>query len=480
MLNTSLIEILREFDKSELKKFEDFVISPYFNKKTIVIKLFKLIKKFSPDFKHKSLNREVIWKSLYPAKEFNYGVMKNLIYDLTKVTESFLQIQIFESDNFRKQFYLLENLSQRSNRKLFISKFRLLYEKISSQKLFTPEIYEYLKDLNILDYDFHFKNIAISKNENLTYKIAEYEIYFSLIECFKNYNNIAVFKLRNNYYKEINILETFLDKLTIDDILKEVKKLSGIDYTILNTYYFMYLATKHTDKPDYYFSFKSFLINNDRYFENSEKRLLYNFLENTLTLNEKIPNRNKEYFEIDKIRIDRKIILNENENISFNEFAAIVKTSSDFKETEFLESFINTYLKNVPVSIRKNADNFSMAYLCYNKGELDKSLEIINSHDMNSSEYRLNLRALNLKILYDKDDYLSSEYMIDSFRHYLSKNSVPESYRISYLNFCKFLTRLFKIKDTKDNSEYNLFRKEVAENVTANKSWLMEKINELK
>ncbi|MDQ3020954.1 MAG: hypothetical protein M3R36_10340 [Bacteroidota bacterium] len=479
MLTSSVIEILRVFDKSELKKFEDFIKSPYFNKKTVVVKLFKFIKKFSPEFKNESLKREIIWKNLYPAKDFNYGVMKNLIHDLSKVTESFLQIQIFESDNFRKQFYLLENLNQRSNKKLFSSKFKILYEKIHSQKLFTPENYEHLKDLNILDYDFHFKNVSINKNDNLTYTIAEYEIYYSLIECFKNYNNIVVFRLRNNYKKEINVLEVFLDKLAIANIIEEVKKLSEFDYTILNTYYLMYLATQHSEEPDYYYSYKNFLINNDKLFEDSEKRLLYNLLENTLTLNEKIPNRNKEYFEIDKIRIKRKIILDKNKNISFNEFAAIVKTASDFKETEFLESFINTYLKNVPLPIRKNAEIFSNAFLYYNKGELDKALEIIVSHDMNSSEYRLNLRALNLKILYDKNDFLSSEYMIDSFRHYLSKDGVPEAYRNSYLNFCKFLSRLFKIRESKDKSEYSLLRHEVTENVTANKTWLLEKINEL-
>ncbi|HMS65746.1 MAG TPA: hypothetical protein PKD83_10905 [Ignavibacteria bacterium] len=90
MLNTSLLEILRTFDKAELKRFEDFVQSPYFNKKTIIIKLFKNLKKYAPDFKKDNLKREIVWKSLYPEKEFNYGVMKNLIYDLTQLVERFL------------------------------------------------------------------------------------------------------------------------------------------------------------------------------------------------------------------------------------------------------------------------------------------------------------------------------------------------------------------------------------------------------
>ena len=40
MLNSSVIEILRTFSQEDLKKFDEFINSKYFNKKTSVANLF--------------------------------------------------------------------------------------------------------------------------------------------------------------------------------------------------------------------------------------------------------------------------------------------------------------------------------------------------------------------------------------------------------------------------------------------------------
>ena len=55
MLKSSLLEILRTFSKQELIKFEDFVRSPYFNKKENFVKLFLEIKKYSPELSDEDL-----------------------------------------------------------------------------------------------------------------------------------------------------------------------------------------------------------------------------------------------------------------------------------------------------------------------------------------------------------------------------------------------------------------------------------------
>jgi len=102
MLNSTLIEIFKTFEKTDLKRFEDFLKSPYFNKKTNVVALFNIIKTHFPDYKTENLKKETVWKKLYPDKNFNYGVMKNFIHDLTKLAENYLQTQILESGSFKK------------------------------------------------------------------------------------------------------------------------------------------------------------------------------------------------------------------------------------------------------------------------------------------------------------------------------------------------------------------------------------------
>ena len=57
----SLLEILRTFSHDELKKFEDFLSSPYFNKHSGVTLLYKHIKKYAPEFKSPKLEMDEVW-----------------------------------------------------------------------------------------------------------------------------------------------------------------------------------------------------------------------------------------------------------------------------------------------------------------------------------------------------------------------------------------------------------------------------------
>ncbi|HRB01639.1 MAG TPA: hypothetical protein PK294_14490, partial [Ignavibacteria bacterium] len=122
MLKSSLLEILRTFTKQELIKFEDFVRSPYFNKKENVTKLFLEIKKYTPEFSNENLEKERVWGNIFPGKEYNYGIMKNLIHELTKLSESFITIEYSKLDKLENSIDLLVTLMERQATKVFSSK----------------------------------------------------------------------------------------------------------------------------------------------------------------------------------------------------------------------------------------------------------------------------------------------------------------------------------------------------------------------
>lgn len=48
MIKSTLLELLKTFNKEELKRFEDFLRSPYYNNNSNVIKLFNVIKSIFP------------------------------------------------------------------------------------------------------------------------------------------------------------------------------------------------------------------------------------------------------------------------------------------------------------------------------------------------------------------------------------------------------------------------------------------------
>src|SRR5688572_193243 len=112
MINSTLIGLLRTLNKGELKKLDEMVISPYFNKKSAVIKFWKAVKKYAPAFDTGMLTHEELYKEIFPGQVFNYGTLKNLIYEMTKLTEKFLELESSDKRPIQKYENFLEMLME--------------------------------------------------------------------------------------------------------------------------------------------------------------------------------------------------------------------------------------------------------------------------------------------------------------------------------------------------------------------------------
>ena len=190
MLKSSLLEIIRTFTKQELIKFEDFVRSPYFNKKENVVKLFLEIKKYSPELSDEDLEKEKVWDRLFPGQKYNYGIMKNLIFDLNKVAERFLHIQNYESKIFEQDINLLEKMNEKGLSRQYeknLKSFRNETDKTTFDQNYF--YYKYLAEVK--EHAFLFSNNARIKDKNFCNpeNMNEYLIAFFLVNFFiKNYD----------------------------------------------------------------------------------------------------------------------------------------------------------------------------------------------------------------------------------------------------------------------------------------------------
>ena len=114
-----LIQILKSFSKNEFAQFDEFIRSPFYNKKPNVIKVFEILRKNAPDFSEDRIQKEVFWKQLYPEKNYNWGVLKNLIADITGLLEKFIEVIRYENKTLEKSF----NLSMRFLKERYIINF---------------------------------------------------------------------------------------------------------------------------------------------------------------------------------------------------------------------------------------------------------------------------------------------------------------------------------------------------------------------
>ena len=104
MKEAKLIELLRSFTVWELKSFEKYVASPFFNVNENVSKLLQLLIKSYPEFKTEQTEEKYLFKKLFGNSRFSHQQLRYVMTDSTILLEDFLAYNVY----YEKAFYLLD------------------------------------------------------------------------------------------------------------------------------------------------------------------------------------------------------------------------------------------------------------------------------------------------------------------------------------------------------------------------------------
>lgn len=486
MINTTLIEILRKLKKEEIKRLDDFIKSPYFNKRKILISLFSEIKKYYPEFKNAKLEKESVWKKLYSGKEYNYGIMKNLIYDLTKLTESFLSTDPFEYDENAKFQYLMKNLIDKNLGNIFIYKSKSFDTFHNKTGLFYTNFYKYLTDLNWKKYLLTLLDARYVK-EIEPPEIGESMTLDFFVHFCNNIGGIYVWESTGNKKNNNEIVNVISEFIVSDDkmnrILHFLKTKSEKDYRILSIHFDMIKAFHSPFDKSKYLRFKENLFENTGLLSDDSKRLLYGGLSNALDSCKDTVGLNKpaETFEIISRVVSENIFEEENGVVQLSLYHLAIKTAAYRKKPEFIEMLMKKYIPKLTEEQRSNAEKYSIAFLHHANNEFRKSNEYIILVNYDFFPVRYNIRNLQLINTYELNDYDSFIYFQDNYKHFLSRNkSVEADYKSGNMKFIKYIDRLFKLKQLADKFEIEILEAEIQEDNVVNKYWMLDKLNEMK
>lgn len=485
MHKTSFLEILRVLDKEELKRFESFLSSPYFNTRNNVIKLFEIVKKYAPEFDHKLLDKEELWKKLFPDKKYNYGIIKNIIYDITKLAERFLEVEVLNSDEMQRMKNLLSKLSDKHLEAIFLNKYNS-FEKnfLKSSKFY----YGYFEDYTELK---KYRFVVETFNPKIRSKlfstgIAELMIFDFMSKFSINFNNVYVEESEHNEVPDNEFIRLFSKAVftnkELDKFLETYSAGQDKNYKTAIIFFRLMKCYLNPQSIDIYFEFKNALFENDRYISESAMRGLYASLGSALDNCKDVSNinKNRELYDIIYHMAEKNIFTSEDGKVIPSLYILAVKTSGYLKEYHFIERLIKDFLPLTDKKFRDNFYQFSLAYLYYSKNEYDKSLECSNKISIDSFQMKFFLRNLQIILSYEKNDYNMFLYLNDSYRHFLSKNkSVSESYKKSNMKFLNYTNSLFKIRESDDKSEIGFIKNSLPGDVVVNKYWLIEKLDEL-
>jgi len=483
MKDTRLIRILSTFSKDELKSFQKFLESPFLKPGRNTVILFEYIIKFHPEFDDGKIEKQKVFKKLFKDETYSEKKMLNLIYDLTKTAENFIAYNAMINDETEYLFnlskgYVARNLhdeSYRVNRsieKTLKPGFSPMIDYISKLRRLT-----YLKSLYFTQKN-DFENLIKSKNNYFEASAIQFIIDFSEI--------VSVKKPALNTYgnKMENMMVESITKSF--DVKKLLTTLESADYdkkSLISLHYYILKTNEEPDNKLYFYKLRDVFYESLNDYDRGERCLIFSNLVN-YCVQRSVGNVE---FRKEGLEVYKKMITSESysfletEYIDVITYRNIIQYCISQKDSEWMKFFLDNYSDKVQPDLREDLKNLSYGNLNFIRKEFEKALDSCSKINSEFFLFKTDLKNLMLKIYYELKYYEPAFSMIDSYKHFLSNTKeIMPSFKTVFGNFVKHYNDLLRIKSLQSTEDPLFIRKRIEkEEQVVNKSWLLEKAQEL-
>lgn len=432
------ISILKTFSSGEIRQFEDFVNSPYYNKNSQVSKAFEIIKESYPKFEASQLDRNILFAKIFPEETYNEQKLRYLLTDLTKIIEEFLCVRAIADEELFKLHLLLYTYRIRKLEKPFLNIYK------SAQKLLedwprrdvSHSFYEYLIEEDM--YRFSSDKQEHMQKSNLQKVVDSLDKYFILnkmrysAEILNNRNVVAI-----NY-------KLFL----YEEIMNHLRNNPLEDVPAAKVYYTVIQTLTEPDNKLHLLSLLQLLKDYRDIFSKDELFDMYVYAKNFCIrrINNGATEYIRELFDLYKIILDNRIIFRDN-YMSQWDYKNIVYLGLRLEEYSWVKNFIVKYNEELDPKTRKNAMSYNMAYYHFFLNNYDETLTLLRSVEFSDVYYHLDSKSLLMKTYYELEETEPFFSLIDAFKVYIKRNKqIPHSQKNNYNNLIKLISKLYKWK----------------------------------
>lgn len=481
MLNSSLMDILRKLNPTELKELREYIQSPFFNKNRNVHKLFDYIVKQYPAFATEKMKKEYVYKKLFEKTRYNDGFMRTLIFLITKLAEDYLAYTNFIRDKYSPKLSLVQELHKREIDRILFKNLRTTEKDFVSEEVKDEKYFKAVYELQILKNDSQLlKERTLNPKElqeDLSLNILDHQVIIFLISVMNSY----IFILNRKHLVDLQYELSFINEV-IDHMKRNLEKYS--EYPLLMILYYQLRINIDENNEYYYKKLKEIVINNNNDLNYMER---YNGIIGMQNFCMGQSNRGKgeyidEYFDIIEFVL-RTGYYSSTPGGYFlpQHFKNFVIVGTNLKKYEWTENFIKTYVKKLDPGHRENAYNFSMAKIYHSKKDHEKALWYISRVSYQDLYYKLEVRYYTLMIYYELSMFSEAYDHIESYKKFIVNNKhLNHRLKNKHLAFVKYINELLKIKLSGNIKKLHTIEKNLknSDNVL-NKAWLISKLDEL-
>lgn len=472
MYKSKLIQLLKTFTKEEVKEFDRFVRSPFFNREQRCVQLWEQVRRFYPNFTATQLEKHHLMALVFPKKSCSLASFRALISQLTKLIEQFLVVMQRKQEDSVEQWQidLLKSLHIRQQEKLFIATAKQLEKKLAVQQ----------QDAQ------YFNHYGTFKEQLLAFKMRYPKFslptsHHVVLEHFRTYSTIVEL----SYCCSILNRATFKkSRLIKDDFMAYYQYISNkkelLHIPIVQCYYSLFKMLLYVEEEQYFQQTKQQLANT--LLHKKDQNAIYTTLLNYCT--QKIiagqATYYQEMFALYQIMLSQHLLERDN-CINIRYVKNIASLGLKLKRFDWTKSFITDYKTKVLPQYQDSVFHFNMGAWHFYQQQYKEALTHFMQVNYIDAFYHCDCKSLLLKCYYELKETEAFLSLIDAFKMYLKREkSLSADRKKAYHHFMRFTLRLYKIKALYSNKSVAKLVGDVnKEEVVSDRGWLLEKAKEL-
>ncbi|MEL6862866.1 MAG: hypothetical protein AAFP19_00545 [Bacteroidota bacterium] len=473
MLNSKLITLLQNLDRTQWTRLGKFIQSPFFNESQELIRLFELLDNHFKTHKEKQLSKTLIWNHLFPNRSYKDDFFRRICSDLTKQIEHFLAYSIFTEDHLTEQITLLDALNRPQLNKHFVGTVRQIRAKQEKSKLQNAN-YHFIRFKTEQSCHRHIELSGIKRNNFENLENADYSLdCYYISQKLKNYCDTLGYKNFLSTESNIALPPNFMEFVKTSVYFKEPS---------IRAYFLIYQMFSQPEEESYFQELKQYLEAFGDSFTKKELYSLYIHL-NNYCIDTKINRGRFEYFnelfDVFKVLLNKEILFH-NGLLLPQDYKNIITVALHVRAFDWVEQFIQNYTARMPKANQENALTYNLAKVYFHKGAYDKVIEQLREVEYKSLVYALGGKLMLLKTYYELGEDSALDSLIDSFRAYLRRNKlISRAVRQQYLNVLRFVNKLATLPPRDSESLEKIKQQVHACKALAAKNWILEKVGEL-
>ena len=440
MKDSKLVNDLKQLSANELRLLGDFVASPYHCKDEHMPRFLEAV--VETNFESDKLDRQQIFKKVYPTKTYKDQQFYELNSSLYRLLEEFLVAQKLRKSQRENSVLLLEALSEGKMERAFRIKHTAWHKEVESSDVRDEDYYLNQYRAESAGDDLFMRLELRSADDKLKQKMDHLDhFYFA-----------AKLRTACEMHNRANIIEADYEQRFTDQVIAIIE--GHAEYfrsiTAVWAYYLIYKMLT-TDEEIHFRALRELLTTQSQCFSKSEARGLFQHALNFCIrrINRAQAGWLEEIFGVYQLQLSKGLLV-EGKFVNQWNYKNIITVGLRLKEYDWTHDFLQKQRELLAPEYRENAFNYNLANFYYETGDHAKAKKLMQTVEFTDPYYNLATRSLLSRIYFEEDDSEALFAQLEAFRGFLSRNKKISKYQKEVnLNFIRLTKSAQRLRDLK-------------------------------